>query len=133
MNVKIIKSKKDYKAAMTRFSILMDKHKFTSEEDSEFDLLALVIGDYERKTIPPVQADPIEAILFRVDQMQLTRKDLEKYIGPASKVSEVLARKRPLSIAMIRRLHKGLGIPADVLIRNIAGNDDHEALMTRSA
>ncbi|MDP1594367.1 MAG: ImmA/IrrE family metallo-endopeptidase [Gallionella sp.] len=117
MNIKVIKSSNDYAHAMARLTALMTLDpKDGSKEDNELELLALVIEDYERKIVPPVVPDPVEAILFRMDQMKLGRKELEPYIGSISKVSEVLSRKRPLSLSMIRRLHKGLGIPADVLI-----------------
>jgi HTH-type transcriptional regulator/antitoxin HigA len=117
MNIKVIKSSNDYALAMARLTALMTLDpKEGSKEDSELELIALVIEDYERKIVPPTVPDPVEAILFRMDQMQLGRKELEPYIGSISKVSEVLSRKRPLSLSMIRRLHKGLGIPADVLI-----------------
>ena len=117
MNIKVIKSSNDYAQAMARLTALMALDpKGGSKEDGELELLALVIEDYERKIVPPVTPDPIEAILFRMDQMKLGRKDLGSYIGSTSKVSEVLSRKRPLSLPMIRRLHKGLDIPADVLI-----------------
>lgn len=120
MNVKIIKSAEDYEAAMARLSALMSlDHKSNSKEENELELLALVIQDFERQTVPPVKADPVESILFRMDQMQLTRKDLIPYIGSISKVSEVLSRKRPLSLPMIRRLNQGLGIPADILIEDV--------------
>jgi HTH-type transcriptional regulator / antitoxin HigA len=119
MNVKIIKSEKDYKAAMSRLSDLLTRDpKPGSKDEDELELLALVILDFERQTVPAVKADPIESILFRMDQMGLTRKDLMQYIGSISKVSEVLSRKRPLSLPMIRRLHQGLGIPADILIED---------------
>jgi HTH-type transcriptional regulator / antitoxin HigA len=120
MNVKIIKSAKDYEANMARLSELMSLDpKPNSREENELELLALVIQDFERQTVPPVKADPIESILFRMDQMQLTRKELIPYIGSISKVSEVLSRKRPLSLPMIRRLNQGLGIPADILIEDV--------------
>jgi len=120
MNVKIIKSKEGYAEAMARLSALMSLDpKAGSEAEDELGLLALVIGDFERQTVPPVQVDPIESILFRMDQMDLSRKDLIPYIGSISKVSEVLSRKRPLSLPMIRRLNKGLGIPADILIEDV--------------
>lgn len=117
MKIKVIKSKKEYGAAMDRLSALMaiDPQR-GSDEGNELELLALVIADYERTTVPLPVADPVEAILFRMDQDGLTRKDLIPYIGSISKVSEVLLRKRPLSLAMIRRLNAGLGIPAEVLI-----------------
>ena len=117
MNIKVIKSSNDYAQAMARLTALMALDpKDGSKEDNELELLALVIEDYERKIVPPVVPDPVEAILFRMDQMKLGRKDVEPYIGSTSKVSEVLSRKRPLSLPMIRRLHRGLDIPADVLI-----------------
>jgi HTH-type transcriptional regulator/antitoxin HigA len=117
MDIKVIKSSNDYAHAMARLTALMTLDpKDGSKEENELELLALVIEDYERKIVPPVVPDPVEAILFRMDQMKLGRKELEPYIGSISKVSEVLSRKRPLSLSMIRRLHKGLGIPADVLI-----------------
>lgn len=120
MNVKIVKCKEDYTAAMARLSALMSLDpKFGTEEENELELLALVIEAYEHQIVPPVQADPIESILFRMDQMQLNRKDLIPYIGSISKISEVLSRKRPLSLSMIRRLHRGLGIPANILIEDI--------------
>jgi HTH-type transcriptional regulator/antitoxin HigA len=120
MNVKIIKSEKDYEAAMARLSALMSLDpESNSQEENELELIALVIQDFERQTVPPVKADPIESILFRMDQMQLTRKDLIPYIGSISKVSEVLSRKRPLSLPMIRRLNQGLGIAADILIEDV--------------
>lgn len=117
MNIKVIKSSDEYAPAMARLAALMALDpKAGSKEDNELELLALVIEDYERKIVPPATPDPVDAILFRMDQMKLGRKELEHYIGSPSKVSEVLSRKRPLSLSMIRRLHKGLGIPADVLI-----------------
>ena len=120
MNVKIIKSARDYEANMARLSELMSLDpKPNSKEENELELLALVIQDFERQTVPHVKADPIESILFRMDQMQLTRKELIPYIGSISKVSEVLSRKRPLSLPMIRRLNQGLGIPADILIEDV--------------
>lgn len=117
MKVNIIKTEKDYRAAMGRLSDLMSRDlKADSEDGDELELLALVVQDFERKTVPPVKADPIESILFRMDQMGLNRKDLTKHIGSISKVSEVLSRKRPLSLPMIRRLHLGMDIPADILL-----------------
>ena len=123
MNIKVIKSSDEYSQAMARiFALMALDLKADSKEGSELELLALVVEDYERKIVPPVVTDPVEAILFRMDQMKLARKDLEPYIGSISKVSEVLSRKRPLSLSMIRRLHKGLGIPADVLIGGAENN-----------
>lgn len=117
MNVKLVKSTSDYAIAMARLSTLMAANPASgSRDENEIELLALVIEDYERKIVAPVVPDPVEAILFRLDQAGLSRKDLIPLIGAASKVSEVLSRKRPLSLSMIRRLRDGLGIPADVLL-----------------
>jgi HTH-type transcriptional regulator / antitoxin HigA len=117
MNIKVIKQRDDYAQAMARLSALMDLDPQPgSAQESELELLALVIEDYERKVAAPAAPDPVDAILFRMDQAGLTRKDLIPHIGSPSRVSEVLSRKRPLSLAMIRRLHSQLGIPASSLI-----------------
>lgn len=115
--VQVIKSQHEYDDAMSRLSALMDQtFEQGSLTEKELELLAVVIQAYENKKVPIVSPDPIEAILFSLDQQNLKPKDLVPLIGSISKVSEVLARKRPLSLSMIRALHKGLGIPADVLI-----------------
>lgn len=117
MEVKVIKSEADYQAALARLTKLMDSDPAPgSEDENVLELLALVIQKYETEHTAPPSPDPVEAILFRLDQLGLSRKELITYIGSASKVSEVLSRKRPLSLAMIRRLHAGLGIPLDVLV-----------------
>lgn len=115
--VKVIKTQRDYDAAIARLSALMDEDMTPgSSKEAELELLALVIESYERSKIEPAVLDPIEAILFRMDQNGLKKVDLVPYMGSLPKVSEVLARKRPLNLAMIRKLHQGLGIPADVLL-----------------
>ncbi|KQP18494.1 transcriptional regulator [Pseudorhodoferax sp. Leaf267] len=115
--VKVIKTQRDYDAAIVRLSALMDDDVAPgSGKEAELELLALVIESYERSKVEPVVLDPIEAILFRMDQLGLKKVDLVPYMGSLPKVSEVLARKRPLNLAMIRKLHQGLGIAADVLL-----------------
>ena len=115
--VKVIKTHRDYDAAVVRLSTLMDENMAPgSSKEAELELLALVIESYERSKVEPVVPDPIEAILFRMDQLGLKKVDLVPYMGSLPKVSEVLARKRPLNLAMIRKLHHELGIPADVLL-----------------
>lgn len=122
--VRVIKTQRDYDAALSRLSALMEREFAPgSSEEADLELLALVIEAYERSKIAPAHPDPIEAILFRMDQQKLSPKDLVPLIGSISKVSEVLARKRQLSLAMIRALYKGLGIPAEVLI-SASGEDD---------
>lgn len=115
--VKVIKTQRDYDAAIVRLSALMDEDLVPgSSKEAELELLALVIESYERSKVAPVVPEPIESILFRMDQLGLKKVDLVPYMGSLPKVSEVLARKRPLNLAMIRKLHQGLGIPADVLL-----------------
>jgi HTH-type transcriptional regulator / antitoxin HigA len=120
--VRVIKTQCDYDAAIARLSALMGQGLMSgSNKEAELELLALVIESYERSKVEPIKPEPIEAIMFRMDQQNLSKKDLIPYLGSLSKVSEVLSRKRSLSLAMIRKLHSGLGIPAEVLI---AGSDE---------
>jgi len=116
MKPKVLKTQKEYEEALAHLETLMDAEPGTPEED-ELELFALLIEEYEDEHFPIGLPDPIEAIKFRMEQEDLTRKDLIPYIGSASKVSEVLNRKRPLSLNMIRKLHDGLGIPAEVLMQ----------------
>jgi HTH-type transcriptional regulator / antitoxin HigA len=113
---KIVKNENDYKAALDRINELMDTEPGTPEGD-ELELLAMLVELYENKIHPIDLPDPIGAIKFRMEQQNLTQKDLFPWIGSRSKVSEVLSRRRPLSLSMIRKLHEGLGIPGEVLIR----------------
>lgn len=93
--VRVIKTQRDYDAAIARLSALMDEDIASgSSKEAELELLAVVIESYERGKVAPVSADPIDAILFRMDQMGLSNKDLLPYFGSLSKVSEVLTRKR---------------------------------------
>jgi HTH-type transcriptional regulator/antitoxin HigA len=87
-------------------------------EADELQLLALVVEIYEQHRWPVALPDPVDAILFVMDQQGLTRRDLERYLGSRSHVSEVLAHKRSLSLRMIRALHAGLGIPLEVLVQS---------------
>jgi len=120
---RVIKTQNEYDAAMARLSELMDMDFLPgSPEETELELLALVIEYYENSKIEKITPDPVGAILFRMDQQNLSKKDLVPLIGSISKVSEVLSRKRPLSLSMIRAIHKGLDIPADILIGS--ANDD---------
>jgi HTH-type transcriptional regulator/antitoxin HigA len=90
-------------------------------EGDRLDILATLVDAYEARVLPMDPPDPIAAILFRMEQQGLSRKDLEPFIGSRARVSEVLNRKRGLSLDMVRRLHAGLGIPADILIRATIG------------
>jgi HTH-type transcriptional regulator/antitoxin HigA len=116
MEPKVIKSEAEYEAALAHVAALMDAQP-GSPEEQELELFSLLVEQYEQEHFPIAPPDPVEAILFRMEQEGLTRKDLTAYIGSPSKVSEVLNRKRPLSLSMIRALHKGLGIPAEVLVQ----------------
>lgn len=116
-SIRVIKTRQEYDAALARLSALMDESIApNSDKESDLELLTLVIEAYERDKVEPIVSDPVEAILFRMDQQNLQKKDLVPYLGSLSKVSEVLARKRPLSVSMMRKLHKGLGIPAEALL-----------------
>ncbi|MBC8947084.1 MULTISPECIES: helix-turn-helix domain-containing protein [Xenorhabdus] len=129
---RIIKSDEDYDLAMIRLTELMDLNPEENTPDSdELELLALLIERYESVHYPTEKPSPLDAVLFRMDQAGLTRKDMEQYLGSASKVSEVLSGKRKLSMAMIQKLHYGLGIPLDVLIQkpdDIEWKDENETL-----
>lgn len=114
--IKVIKTEGEYQEALRRIDALMDAPSGSAEEE-ELELLALLADKYEREHFPIELPDPIEAILFRMEQQDLTAKDMEQYLGSQSKVSEVLNRKRPLSLSMIRNLHEGLEIPLEVLIQ----------------
>lgn len=116
MYPKIIHTEEEYEAALTYVEGLMDAEPGSPAEE-ELELWALLIESYEEQHHPVPPPDPVEAIRFRMDQLGMKPVDLRPYIKSKSKVSEVLNRKRPLSLSMIRSLHKGLGIPTDVLIR----------------
>ena len=114
-----IRSEDDYRAALKRVEQFFDAAQEPdpdSEEGAFFEALMTLVEAYERKHYPISPPDPIEAIKFRMDQNGISVKDLEPIIGKSNRVYEVLNRKRPLTLAMIRRLHSALGIPAEVLI-----------------
>src|SRR6195256_6133289 len=115
-NVRPIRSKKDYEAALKEVERLWGAKLGTAEGD-RLDVLATLIDAYEGAHSPMDPPDPVEAIKFRMEQQGLTRKDLEPLIGTRTRVAEILNRRRSLSIGMIRRLHAQLGISAEVLIR----------------
>jgi HTH-type transcriptional regulator/antitoxin HigA len=114
--LKPIRSDEEHAAALEEVERLWGAASGTPEGDRLY-VLATLIEAYEAKRYPMDPPDPVEAILFRMEVQGLTRKDLEPYIGSRARISEVLNRQRGLSIEMIRRLHDGLGISADVLIR----------------
>jgi HTH-type transcriptional regulator/antitoxin HigA len=116
MNFSIIKNKRQYKSALKRLEQIFDAKKNTKAGD-ELELLTLLIEKYESETLSIEFPDPIDAIMFRMEQLGMKQKDLAEALGQKSRVSEILNRKRKLSIDMIRKLHKALGIPTDVLIQ----------------
>lgn len=115
-DLKPIRNEADYDAALDEVGRLWGAKSGTPDGD-KLDVLATLIDVYEAKHHPIDPPDPVEAIRFRMEQQGLTRKDLEPMIGPRNRVADVLNRKRGLSIDMIRQLHDGLGISAEVLIR----------------
>lgn len=129
MKPKLLKTEAEYEMALAHLESLMDAEAGSLEEE-ELELFAMLIDEYESEKFPIELPDPIDAIFFRMDQEGLKQKDLVKYIGSQSKVSEVLNRKRPLSLSMIRKLHRGLGIPAEVLLEEEGGElpAPHEGL-----
>jgi HTH-type transcriptional regulator/antitoxin HigA len=114
-----IRSKQDYERALRRIEALMDAKPRTKAGD-ELDVLTTLVEAYEAKHYAVCPPDPIEAITFRMDQLDMTRKDLEAMLGGRGRVSEILTRKRGLSIEMIRRLHRTLRIPLESLIGSAA-------------
>jgi HTH-type transcriptional regulator/antitoxin HigA len=117
MNIQPIHNEADYKAALAIVSPWFDHEPEAGSEDADrFDILVTLIQAYEEKHYPMLPPDPIDAIKFRMEQSGLVIKDLEPMIGRSNRVYEVLNRKRALTLPMIRRLHKGLGIPAEVLV-----------------
>lgn len=117
MNIKPIKTEADYNATLDEIEPLWGAPSGTPEGD-KLDVLATLVEAYELKHHPIYPPDPVEAIKFRMDQLGMTRKDLEPYLGPRSRISEIFNRKRELSLTMIRSLHKRLGIPLESLIQN---------------
>jgi HTH-type transcriptional regulator / antitoxin HigA len=117
MDIHPIRTAKDYKAALREISRLLDLDPDPKTAAGEkLDVLATLVQAYEAKHHPIDAPDAIEAIKFRLEQGEWSVKDLEPMIGRSNRVYEVLSRKRPLTLPMIRRLHKGLGIAAHVLI-----------------
>lgn len=117
MDIRPIKSEADHAAALAEIDDLMDAGADTPGGD-RLDILATLVEAYEAEHFPIEAPDPVAAITFRMEQMGMTRKDLEPLIGSRARVSEVLSGRRRLSLAMIRRLNSALKIPAEVLIQD---------------
>lgn len=116
MKLKPIKTKKDYQQAMERLEVIFDSKRGTPEGD-ELEILGVLIDEYEKVQFPIGLPDPIEAIKFRMEQMGYSQTELAKVVGLKSRASEILNKKRKLSLEMIRQLHDKLKIPTDVLIQ----------------
>ena len=115
MNLKPIKHKTHYNQALERINELWGAKRNTEKGD-ELDVLMLLVEKYEEEHYPIPPSDPVEAIKFLMEQKGLTRKDLEPYLGTRARVSEVLNKKRNLTLPMIKKLHEGLNIPYNCLI-----------------
>jgi HTH-type transcriptional regulator/antitoxin HigA len=116
MRIKPIRTEEDYQEALKEIERIFDAVPGTREGD-QLDVLTTLVEAYEEKHFHIPLPDPIEAILYYLESRGLSRRELERYIGSRARVSEVLNKKRPLTMEMIRNLHKGLGIPAEVLIQ----------------
>ena len=115
MDIKPIKTEQDYNDSISRIEELWGVKRDTPEGD-ELDLLVTLVESYEMKHYPITPPDPIDAIKFRMEQMNMTKADMVKYLGSQSRVSEILNRKRTLTLKMAKSLYKGLKIPADILL-----------------
>lgn len=117
MTLRIIKTKKDYQNALKRLESIFDAKPGTPQGD-ELEVLGLLIAKYENENYPIDLPDPIEAIKFRMEQLGYSQSDLANVVGLKSRASEILNRKRKLTLEMIRNLHDTLHIPTDVLIQS---------------
>lgn len=117
MDIKPIRNDKDYKNALERLEEIFDAKPDTPEGD-ELEILSLLIDKYEKEHFPIEVPDPIEAVKFRMEQLGMEQKDLAKTIGFKSRVSEILNKKRKLTLKMIRKLHEHLNIPTNILIKD---------------
>lgn len=115
MNIKPIRNDADLQQAFKQLESVFQAQTGTPEAD-EMEILVTLIETYEQKYFPISAADPVEAIKFRMEQQGLTQKDLEPFIGSSGRVSEILNRKRKLSLRMVKRLHEGLCIPYESLL-----------------
>jgi HTH-type transcriptional regulator / antitoxin HigA len=115
IEIKPIRNKKDYRAALMQIESLWDVPA-KSRAAEQLEVLAILVDEYEQKHFPIEAPDPIEAIKYRMEQLNLSQQDLAKYLGGKNRVSEILNRKRPLTLKMIKALHVNLHIPAEALI-----------------
>ena len=116
MTIKPIKTKKDYQQALARLEIIFDSKKGSPKGD-ELDILGMLVDNYENENFPVGFPDPVEAIKFRMEQLGYNQSDLANVVGLKSRASEILSKKRKLSLEMIRQIHDRLNIPTEVLIQ----------------
>ena len=117
MKLKLIKTEEEYQKALKRLDKIFHAKKGTKEQD-ELEILVMLIQRYEDEAVGELpDPDPIEAIKFKMEQMEMSQKDLAEVIGLKSRASEILSRKRPMSINIIRKISRALAIPADILIQ----------------
>ncbi len=116
MNIQPIHNEEDYQKALSRIEDIFDA-KPDSEKGDELEILGVLVDEYEENHFPIEEPNPIDAIKFRMDQLGMAQKDLAKVLGSKSRASELLSRKRPLSLQQIKILHKEMGIPAEALIQ----------------
>ncbi len=117
MTLRLIKTKKDYQNALARLDVIFDAKPGTPQGD-ELEVLGILIDKYEQENYPIDFPDPIEAIKFRMEQLGYSQSDLANVVGLKSRASEILNKKRKLTLDMIRSLHDTLHIPTDVLIQS---------------
>ncbi|MGY5353587.1 helix-turn-helix domain-containing protein [Wenyingzhuangia sp. IMCC45467] len=117
MDISPIRNEKDYQKALERLELIFDAKK-DSKEGDELEILSMLIDKYENEVYPIGMPDPIEAIKFRMEQMGMKQKDLAEVMGFKSRVSEILNKKRKLTLEMIRKLSLTLHIPTEVLIQD---------------
>ncbi len=117
MKIAPIRNENDYQNAINRLELIFDAKKGTEQGD-ELEILTILIDQYENDNFPIGMPDPIEAIKFRMEQLGLKQKDLAKVVGFKSRVSEILNRKRKLTLTMVRKLNSTLHIPTEVLIQD---------------
>jgi HTH-type transcriptional regulator / antitoxin HigA len=116
MTIKPIKTKSDYQNALTRLELIFDA-KRGSKNGDELEILGILVENYENEHFPIGLPDPVEAIKFRMEQLNYNQSDLANIFGVKSRASEILNKKRKLSLEMIRQLHSKLNIPTEVLIQ----------------
>ncbi|MHA6281174.1 helix-turn-helix domain-containing protein [Salinimicrobium sp. CAU 1759] len=117
MKIKPIRNEQDYQKALERLEVIFDAKRGTEEGD-ELEILSILIDNYENEHFPIGMPDPIEAIKFRMEQMGMKQKDLAEVFGFKSRVSEILNKKRKLTLEMVRKLNTTLHIPTEVLIQD---------------